>query len=251
VVVAAWFLGIPILIHQQDLLPGLANKICAPFATAISVTFSENLNDYSKKKTFLTGNPVRKQLRKEKESRGELLEKLNLKSEKPILLIVGGGTGAQAINDFVWNNLDDLTEMCQVVHLTGKGKSKEIQKVDYRQFEYLKEDLIDYYFVTDLALSRAGLSFLTELSFLKKATIVVPIPDSHQEKNAEYFADKGAVTYLKQKELGSGKVISEIKDLLKNDEKRKKMTENMHNVFGDFSGNKIVDKIFEIVEKNK
>lgn len=109
VVWAAYFFRIPIIIHQQDARPGLANKLMAPFATAITVTFEKSLRDYGKKAVWV-GNPIRQDFTKLKLSKREASQKFGLRTAKPILAVMGGGTGAVAINDLV---LQSATELCK------------------------------------------------------------------------------------------------------------------------------------------
>ena len=127
VVWAAWVLRVPILIHQQDVQPGLANKLMAPLAKVVTVTFEKSLNDYGKKAVWL-GNPTRRSL----EIPNPKFQIQNLNNNLPVVLIVGGGTGAEAINDLVWQSLGELTKFCQIIHITGKNKGMLNDKPELR-----------------------------------------------------------------------------------------------------------------------
>ena len=122
VVLAGWFLKIPSLIHQQDILPTLSNKILSIFAKKITVSFGPSLKDFPKNKTIFTGHPVRQFIFSGDRERA--IKLFNLEKEKPVLVVLGGGTGAVSLNNLIWQNLGELTKFCQVVHLTGKGKNQ-------------------------------------------------------------------------------------------------------------------------------
>lgn len=239
--------GKKIIIHQQDVRPGLANKIMTPAADKITVTFEKSLNDFDKSKTVWTGNPLREKVKTIKD---QLLtigdyKKFDLTKDKPTLLILGGGTGALSINKVVVEALPELTKFCQIIHLTGKGKNLTKEQAVYKIFEFLNQDLFKALAIADLVISRAGMATLTELSYLEKPTIVIPIPDSHQEDNAKYFSDKEAVLYLEQNQLTSSELIKTINELLNNKEKRKMLGNNFKKAMREGAN----EKFIEVIEK--
>ena len=241
VVLVAWILGIPVLIHQQDIRPGLANKLMAPVAARITVALDISLKDFSSCKTILVGNPVRQF------SISKKISNFKFQNQLPLTLVMGGGTGALAINNLVWNNIDELTKFCNIIHVTGKNKNnKIINNNNYKSFEFLGNEIFDVLNFADIVVSRAGLSSLTELAYFKKPTIIIPIPNSHQEDNAEYFADKNACIYLKQDDLNKNIFISNIKNLIDSKEIKKQLAENIHKIFIDYSGEKIIKEICKI-----
>jgi len=274
VVWAAWILRVPVLIHQQDARPGLANKLMAPFAKVVTATFEQSLRHYGKKAVW-TGNPVRSGLTKDdkkpplitaatatarataragqagqagREGVGGLLNNL------PTVLIIGGGTGATAINELVWQSLDKLTEFCQVIHITGKGKDRRQTTDDRRQnyysYNFLNtEQMAAAYAAADIVVSRAGMGVLTELSRLGKPAVLIPMPDSHQEDNAEIFKEKGAAIVLSQKELTPETFTENIKKLLDNGPLRLKLSDNIKKVIKSGADEKIVRIIKEIIKK--
>jgi len=213
VVIAGKILNIKSLIHQQDIQPGLANKIMARFATTVTVAFPEQVKDFPKNKVAVVGNPVRSEIVKIKPLPPNTY---NLKPNLPFVLIMGGGTGSKQINDLVAMSLSELTKFCQIIHVTGKNRSSwtptsrrgigsrdsivpnksGLQSENYSSFQFITDDLPALMAAADLVVSRAGMSSLTELSYLGKPTILIPMPHSHQEKNAEYFKSKNAVEVL-------------------------------------------------------
>lgn len=241
--------GKKIIIHQQDFRPGLANKIMAPAADKITVTFEKSLKDFDQDKVIWIGNPVREEIAmiKYQLSTIEDYKKFNLTDDRPILLVLGGGTGAMSLNKIIIDSLPELLKVCQVLHLTGRSKNlleKKEWPGGYQAFEFLDNDLPEILKLTDLVISRAGMASLTELSYLGKPTIIVPIPDSHQEDNAKYFSDNEAVIYLRQKELNSKLLIQQVLELLNNKEKREMLGNNFRQTMKS-GANEAMVKIIE------
>ncbi len=252
VVWAAWLLGIPSLIHQQDVRVGLANKLCAWPAKQITVCFTDSLKYFKQKKTKLVGNPIREEFKSiDNKSLDELYKKYNLKRNLPIVLIMGGGTGARAINNLVFNSINKLTEFCQIIHLVGKSKvgNKKIEKVEnYHQFEFVV-NMIEFLQLADVVVSRAGMGSLTELAYLKKPAIIVPIPNSHQEDNAIYFDRHQAIILINQKKLTDDSFAEIIKDILNDKNKIKQLSERIYQVINWQAEMRIADLILKIINK--
>jgi len=237
---AAWLLRKPIFIHQQDIIPGLANKLIAPLAKNITISFDKSFKNFKKRKTILTGNPVRKEILQGNKEKA--IKQFNLKNDLPVLLIIGGGTGAQKINEIIIQIVPELVKFCQVIHLTGKGKKIKDRKLDfenYHQYEFLNQEIPDLYQVADLIISRAGLGVLTELSILKKPMICIPIPDSHQEFNAQYFVDQKALILINQKTLKPGKLLEKIKQIINSEKQLKDLSNNIAQLAHPQAGEKI------------
>ncbi|MCD6442117.1 UDP-N-acetylglucosamine--N-acetylmuramyl-(pentapeptide) pyrophosphoryl-undecaprenol N-acetylglucosamine transferase [bacterium] len=242
---AAWILNVPVFIHQQDIRPGLANKLMAKISRKITVSFKKSLESFALNKTILTGNPVSpKILTGDKE---KAIKRFNLKSNLPCLLIMGGGTGALEINQAIEEIIPDLVKFCQVVHLTGlqKGIGKFIHS-HYHQIEFLpQEGLADIYAVADLVVSRAGLGALTELSVLKKPAIIIPITNSHQEANAKYFAKQKAIVLLRGKKINSQELLSKIKELILDNKQRALLSLNISQLASIEASKKISKVVLE------
>ncbi len=227
---AGKFLSIPIIVHQQDVRAGLANKLMVPFAKIITVTFKKSLKDFGKKAIWV-GNPHRKSL-EEVINKDNLYFSWNLKKDLPIVLVMGGGGGAQAINNLLYQSLNELDKFCQIIHISGvnKGQNNFLNKnlSNYHHFEFLNnKEMREAYALSDVVVARAGMSTLTELSYLGKPSIIIPMPDSHQEENAQIVQEKNAGIVLHQKKLDAENFAVNIKKLLFNNELKEKVSTNI------------------------
>jgi UDP-N-acetylglucosamine--N-acetylmuramyl-(pentapeptide) pyrophosphoryl-undecaprenol N-acetylglucosamine transferase len=260
VVWAAWVLRVPVLIHQQDVRPGLANKLMAPFARVITVTFEKSLEDYGQKAVW-AGNPVRsKKLSPPQrdparagEVRSKNYEKFGLKENLPVVLVIGGGTGALAINELVGQSIEELTKFCQIIHITGKDKGigypRGYSIPYYHTFEFLNaEQIAKAYAITDVVVSRCGMGTLTELSYLGKPAILIPIPDSHQEDNAKVFYQLKAAIVLDQNELTPENFVSNIKKLVYDSQLRNKLRNNIKQIIKPGANKEIAKIIKELIK---
>ncbi len=247
VVWTGWFLGIPSLIHQQDVVPGLANKLMGRAAKKITVTFEKSLQDFSKKKVIWAGNSVREDILLG--SKEEAKSFFGLEENLPTVLVVGGSSGALAINKLIIKSLPELTNFCQIIHIVGKNILPiERQYSRHHGYEFLIKEQKDAYAVSDLVVTRAGMGVLSELSALGKPAIIIPIPRSHQEKNAEIFAQKNAALVLNQKKLTPAGLTRQIKELLNNREKLEDLSKNIRGVIKQGAEDKIIEEIYNIVK---
>lgn len=237
---AGWLLGVPIFIHQQDLVPGLANKLIAPLAKKITVSFPVSLKSFKRTKAVLTGNPVRPEIFQGKKQKA--VEMFGLEENLPLLLIIGGGTGAKDLNNLIFQIVPDLAGFCQVIHLTGPGKGmvdKKLNQSRYHQVEFLTVEMPDVYQAADLVVCRAGLGTLTELSVLQKPAILIPIPDSHQEANAEYFKEKAGTVLLYQKILTPKVLLEKIKKMIESPDDLKNLGDKIYQLAHPRAGKEI------------
>jgi UDP-N-acetylglucosamine--N-acetylmuramyl-(pentapeptide) pyrophosphoryl-undecaprenol N-acetylglucosamine transferase len=195
VVRAAASLKIPCVIHESDMTPGLANKLCIPVATKICCNFPETLQQLPKEKAVLTGSPIRTELLHGNKNRG--LEICGFETAKPVIMVIGGSQGAAGINTLVRDALPLLLEDFQVVHVCGKDKIDNmlLKTKGYKQFEYVKDDLKDLFAMADLVISRAGANAICELLALKKPNLLIPLPAAasrgDQILNAKSFESQG------------------------------------------------------------
>jgi UDP-N-acetylglucosamine--N-acetylmuramyl-(pentapeptide) pyrophosphoryl-undecaprenol N-acetylglucosamine transferase len=245
---AAALLRIPILIHQQDIRAGLANKLMAPFARTITVTFTESLKDYGQK-AILIGNPTKDlKLVLSDEAKVIIQKKYNLNNEQPLVLVVGGGTGSSFINNLVAESLNELGAVCQIIHVTGHNKKVAVTQKNYQQFELMPhDDLLQLEFLAEVVVSRCGLGALTELSFLGKPSILIPMPDSHQEDNAAIFSKNKAGLVLHEAALNSEIFGREVKDLLSDGARREEYAANIKKVIKSGATEALVEIIKKIV----
>ena len=223
VVIAAKKAGVPVIIHESDMTPGLANKLCISSADKICVNFPETLKYLPEDKAVLTGSPIRKELFQGDRLRG--LQFCGFSTEKPVILIVGGSTGAAALNEAVWNLLPTLLKRFQIVHLCGKGKSNPAYNgtEGYVQFEYVNKELRDIFAACSLVISRAGANAICELLALKKPNILIPLTAAasrgDQILNAESFEQQGYSYLLKEEELTNETLLTAINEVFDNSDK--------------------------------
>ena len=222
VVIAASRRKIPTFIHESDMTPGLANKICIPFATKVCCNFPETISNLPKDKAVLTGTPIRQELLTGSREKG--LAFTGLSPDKPVILIIGGSLGATAVNEAVRSILPELLEDFQVVHLCGKGKLDENLKdtKGYVQYEYIKKELADLFALADIVISRAGANAICELSALNKPNLLIPLSArasrGDQILNAHSFEHQGYSKVLEEEEITKESLLDAVHDLYENRE---------------------------------
>ena len=175
VVRAAASLKIPCVIHESDMTPGLANKLCIPVARKVCCNFPETLKSLPAEKSILTGSSIREELlHGNKEAARKLC---GFHSDKPVLMIIGGSLGSAVINQSVREALPKLLDDFQIVHICGKDKIDNLllKTPGYKQFEYVKDDLKDIFAMADIVVSRAGANAICELLALKKPNLLIPL----------------------------------------------------------------------------
>ncbi|PIR54506.1 hypothetical protein COU75_00445 [Candidatus Peregrinibacteria bacterium CG10_big_fil_rev_8_21_14_0_10_42_8] len=212
-------LHIPIILHESDTVSGYANRIVSRWATKICTGFPS--------KHTVTGNPLRKNITKGSKEEG--LNISGLDGHKPILLVIGGSQGAEALNNAVVQNLDDLLLRCDVLHITGRGKLSKITKDGYYSAEFADSELRHFYACSTVALSRAGAGSISELSANGIPTILVPlrkVGHDHQYKNAVASVKDGGCMCLEQTLLQK-KLVSTVHSLIADDEKRAAMSKKI------------------------
>ena len=204
VVIACWLRRVPVIAHESDLTPGLANRISARFARKVATTFPECAEALGEK-GVLTGTPLRKELFSGSREKG--LRLAGFSDEKPVLLMMGGSQGAQSVNEALRAALPGLLGRLQVLHLCGKGKlDSSLEGIPgYFQAEFLSDALPDALQCADYVLSRSGANALCEFQALKKPMLLVPLPRSasrgDQILNAESYRKSGMALVLPQEEL--------------------------------------------------
>lgn len=217
VVRAAAALKIPCIIHESDMTPGLANKLCIPVAEKVCCNFPETLNSLASDKAVLTGSPIREELAKGNAEAGRALCGFN--TAKPVIMVIGGSLGSLNVNRFVRAALPLLLEDFQIVHLCGKDKVDNmlLKQQGYKQFEYLKSELKDIFAMADIVVSRAGANAICELLALNKPNILIPLPSSSsrgdQLLNAKSFEAQGFSIVIDEDDLSEQLLAEKIQEL--------------------------------------
>ncbi len=223
VVLAAKKRKIPTIIHESDMTPGLANRLCIPSAYKVCANFPETLNYLPKEKAVLTGTPIRKELFAGNKIKG--LDFCGFTANKPVILVIGGSTGALKVNEAVRNLLPTLLKRFQIIHLCGKGKMDEAYKniEGYVQYEYISSELSDLFAAADLVISRAGANAICELLALKKPNILIPLSAAasrgDQILNAESFEHQGYSYVIKEEQLTNETLLLAVNEVYDNQEK--------------------------------
>lgn len=247
VVLAAKKRKIPTIIHESDMTPGLANRLCIPSAAKVCANFPETLNYLPKEKAVLTGTPIRKELFAGNKLKG--LDFCKLSANLPVILVIGGSTGALKVNEAVRNLLPTLLKKYQVVHLCGKGKTDEAYQgmEGYVQFEYISNELSDLFAAADLVISRAGANAICELLALKKPNILIPLSAAasrgDQILNAESFERQGFSYVIKEESLTNETLLQGVTHVF---EEGKKYVDAMSKSTQNDATEKIVALIAEI-----
>lgn len=221
VVLAAKTCGVPAIIHESDITPGLANRIAIKGAKKVCCNFPETLKYLPADKAVLTGSPIRRELfNGDKEKAYKLCNFPT--TVKPVLLIIGGSLGSVAVNTAVRKILPQLLEDFHIIHLCGKGNLDHQLEgmVGYAQFEYASSELTDMLALADIAISRAGANSICELLALHKPNILIPLPAAasrgDQILNANSFAKQGFSCVLEEETLTDQLLLDTVKDVYKN-----------------------------------
>ncbi len=205
VVLAAKHYRIPVIIHESDMTPGLANKLCIPSAKKVCCNFPETLQYLPKDKAVLTGSPIREDLLTGDRLAG--LQYTHLSASRPIILVIGGSLGSVKVNTAIRRILPKLLDSFQVVHICGKGNLDDslIGTPGYVQYEYVDKPLKHLFAAADLAVSRAGANSICELLALRKPNILIPLSASasrgDQILNARSFAAQGFSAVLEEEQM--------------------------------------------------
>ena len=254
-VIAGWFLRVPIITHESDIVPGLANRIISRFSKKSLVSFYHSKKYFSEKKVILTGSPVREEILQGDKNRARKI--FNLNENIPTILIFGGSQGARKINKVILKSLPLILETFQVIHSCG-NKNYEKLKIEveeknlknisrYKIYPFLSSELKDAFALSDLVISRAGANSLFEIIALEKPSIIIPLSNSannHQVENANFFQKRGMLINLNEKELNE-KILTELLFKLFNENKiRADMIDKMHK-YNNFINQRPVYNIIE------
>lgn len=272
VLFACKFYMIPIVIHESDSIPGLANIISGKLAKKIFIGFSSAAKYFNDKKDIdVVGNPIRQDLILEQQKKYIPEEQFKIESRKglgfdtniPLILVLGGSLGATRINDFILENLGDFLRQFQILHQVGLSNyenykkeyeflSKDWSDIEKRRYQYrayFMDDLINAYAACDLVLCRAGAGTIYELAYFGKPAILVPLPEAannHQIENARQYSESGAAMIMEQENFLGHLVIEKIADLINNKEVTQKMGLAAKKFYKADAAKNIAQGIFEI-----
>ncbi|MFA6897662.1 MAG: undecaprenyldiphospho-muramoylpentapeptide beta-N-acetylglucosaminyltransferase [Patescibacteria group bacterium] len=223
-VVAASYTRIPILTHESDTVPGLANKLIGRFARKIFISFPQTRNYFPDSKIIVSGNPIRKDILAGDKKRAQRF--FALRENLPVVLVFGGSQGAQKINETLLDALPQLLENFQIIHICGTKNLDELEKKTnelnlvhknrYKIYSYLNEEMKDAFALSDFVISRAGANSLAEIIALEKPGLIVPLlsaANNHQYHNAKYFADQNMILLAEEKDLNGDKLSEKLNEL--------------------------------------
>ena len=220
VVLAAKHYKVPVIIHESDMTPGLANKICIPSATKVCCNFPETLKYLPSDKAVLTGSPIRAELLSGDRLAG--LSYSHLSADRPVILVIGGSLGSVTVNGVIRRILPRLLKDFQVIHICGKGNLDEslIGTAGYVQYEYVDAPLKHLFAAADLVVSRAGANSICELLALHKPNLLIPLSAAasrgDQILNAKSFGAQGFSKVLEEEALTEDTLYQSIQDLYEN-----------------------------------
>lgn len=250
VVRAAHSLHIPVIIHESDMTPGLANKLSFGAARKVCCSFKETLERLPASKAVFTGSPVRKELFSGDAERARRFSGLR-DNGFPTILVTGGSLGAASLNEAIRHALPELSKNYNIIHLCGRGKvDPTLDHIDgYVQYDYIDKELPDLFAMADIVISRAGSNAIFEILSLKKPNILVPLPASasrgDQEDNARSFKKQGYSYVIENDELSDDSLLNGIKELMDN---RQDYIDAMEKAPESDAVKKICDLINEISE---
>lgn len=220
VVLAAHSKHVPVICHESDMTPGLANKIAIPKASRVCCNFPETAAKLPEGKAVVTGTPIRKEL-----FEGDAAAAMSFcgfTELRPTLLIIGGSSGSVRVNEAIWSCIEDITKTYNVIHLCGKGKMNDTYKdlPNYVQFEYIKQELANLLALADVVVSRAGANAICELLALKKPSVLIPLSleasRGDQILNAESFEKSGYAKLLREEDVTDKSLLDAINEVYKN-----------------------------------
>lgn len=242
-VLAGWFYRIPIILHESDSVPGLANRLMSPFATFIAVSWNEAAKHFPENKTYFTGEAVRDGFFEQPREKEKIL--LHLTEKKPTILVLGGSQGAQKINDIILDILPNLLEISEIIHQIGDENYNSVfnesriilKEIDsekaalYHPVNFMVEpEYIAAIHYADLVISRSGAGSIFEIAASGKASILIPItnsPNDHARRNAYIFSNEGErAEIIEEKNLTPNLFLSIISGIINDSEKREKMKEH-------------------------
>ncbi len=246
VVMAAKMSGIPVIAHESDVTPGLANKLALPFASHIFTVFKQTLKHLPAEKSACTGSIIRPALFEGSKERG--LQLCGFGADKETIMIMGGSQGSKFINDAVRANLVELLKKYNIIHLCGKGHidTALVDLPSYKQFEYVTTELPDLLHATDYVVSRAGSNSIFEFLALQKPMLLIPLSleksRGDQILNAKLFFEQGLAEVLQEEEVNQQSFLKALQLLEKHSDS---LIKNMQEAESPKTPDEMVDLILQ------
>ncbi|MEK7463110.1 MAG: UDP-N-acetylglucosamine--N-acetylmuramyl-(pentapeptide) pyrophosphoryl-undecaprenol N-acetylglucosamine transferase [Patescibacteria group bacterium] len=270
------FFAVPIVIHESDSVPGLANLISGKMSKKIFLAFESAKRYFPNKNIGVVGNPIRNELIMGKGDSSAVITEIEQKEakkqfdfnqERPVLLILGGSQGAVIINNFVIKNIEFLAVKFQILHQIGLDNFDEYKKDydflsqtlpdsiknNYKFYPYLENNLKSAYIAADLILARAGAGTIFEIAYFGKPSILIPLPDAandHQVLNAIEFEESGATIDIEQENFLSHLVLVQLETLISKTEILKKMSKSASVFYRPFSSETIAAHLLSFAGLN-
>jgi UDP-N-acetylglucosamine--N-acetylmuramyl-(pentapeptide) pyrophosphoryl-undecaprenol N-acetylglucosamine transferase len=232
---AAALSRVPVVLYLPDASPGMAVRVFAPLARRIALSFPTARRYFKASKTVVTGYPARPEFLHA--NRATARKAFDLTADLPVVMVMGGSTGAHSINEAVSEGLEPLLHHAQIIHLSGEMDEQRLRaqraaldpaiRPRYHLFRYLHRGVADAMAASDLVVCRAGASVLAELPLLRLPGILIPHPYGHQDANADFLVAEGAAVKIADRELSEGALIPAILGLLQNPDERQAMAVEM------------------------
>ncbi len=241
---AAWLLGIPTWVHQQDVEVGLANKLMVPYARIITTALSSTTKYFPKRKTYWLGNPVRREIFEGSKERARKI--FNLSSNLPVVLVLGGGTGSLRVNQLISEAVPHVSAYAEIIHLSGRERPQaSVMKTaelfpHYRVFQFLGAEMKDAYAAADIVVCRGGFGTLAEAGALKKPCIIIP-KTGHQVENVKFLEQAGAAILVNELTTDGLYLAKKIRELIENSRIAQSLAHAIHETLKVASREDIID----------
>lgn len=259
VVIAGWIYRIPIMIHESDANPGLANSMLAKFSERVAVSYPQAENYFPAKQVVLTGNPLRADIAMGDAQK--IIQNFSLSPSKKTIFVYGGSQGSAIINEKVLNILPELLKKYQVIHQTGEKNFEDAKnkagvlgvkagREGYYPIAFVGEELKDILAATDVVISRAGSNSISEIAAVGKPAIIIPIGNSandHQRMNAYTLAKSGGCVVLEESNLGENMLLGTLEKIINDENFRANLSVNIKNFYHADATERIADGILGMI----
>lgn len=247
---AAFVLGIPTWVHQQDVKIGLANRLMGRFARVITTALKNQEDKFRNRRALWLGNPIRPDIFVAKKSHARNF--FGIISDLPVLFVTGGGTGSERVNQITLEAVPSLEGVCEIIHLYGQRPSELIERAGkrfshYRPYKFFSSEMAQAYAASDLVVSRGGFGTITELAALKKPSIFIPKP-GHQEQNVKLLTDVGAAISLDQEVTNGNHLVALVKRLLADRHELNRMGGDLFELLPPANSDRLKDILFNIAK---